>query len=49
MRPLLLDLQRQGLSNLKIADAMNRQGHRTLRRHRWSSDIVRQTLAQPVE
>ncbi|TLU70509.1 recombinase family protein [Lichenicoccus roseus] len=47
MRPLLLDLCAQGLSNKQIADVLNQRGIRTQLRARWRPDHVRKLIMSP--
>ena len=47
MRPLLLDLRTQGLSNKQIADVLNERGIRTQLRARWRLDHVRTLIMCP--
>ena len=47
MRPLLLDLRTQGLSNKQIADVLNQRGIRTQLRARWRPDHVRKLIMSP--
>ena len=47
MRPLLLDLHTQGLSNKQIADVLNERGIRTQLRARWRPDHVRKLIMSP--
>ena len=47
MRPLLLDLRTQGLSNKQIADVLNERGVRTQLRARWRPDRVRTLIMCP--
>ena len=46
IRPVVIEIQQQGLSFSEIADVLNKRGIRTRRRARWTSGYVRKFITR---